>query len=74
MTTRSKSGIIKVKNSYVGIAEAKIVDSTLIRKLESIEAALKVPHWKEAMIKEFEAITKNYTWSLVPLNEKSEID
>lgn len=40
---------------------------TKIMKPRYFHEAVKDPHWKEAMIKEIDALEKNHTWSVVDL-------
>lgn len=55
MTTRAKSGIFKPK-------------SFLAHTLpNSVTEALNDPHWKKAMLEEYEALVRSKTWTLVPL-------
>lgn len=63
MTTRSKSGIVKPNAPYVGnvSVNSNIDNISLITEPTSVEKALQIPHWKEAMMKEIDAITKNNT-------------
>lgn len=57
MTTKSKSGIFKLK-LYI---------ATLIHKEpDSVSEALQDPKWYEAMKGEYATLIKNETWSLVP--------
>lgn len=39
----------------------------------SVDEALKIPHWKEAMKNEFAALSKDKTWALVPYNSNQMI-
>lgn len=58
MTTRSKSGIHRPKTPYVGTAEHAVgsLKNFDVSEPNSVDEALKVPHWKEAMEKEFGAL------------------
>lgn len=60
MVTRAKSGIRKPK---VFLAEKKINPHLPPR---SYKSALAIPHWKEAMQVELQALSRNNTWCLVP--------
>lgn len=71
MTTRSRSGIHKKKTPYVGTIVSSAADSTL--EPNSVEEALRLPHWKEAMENELATISKNNTWSLVPYCDSQKI-
>lgn len=73
MRTRSKSGINKTKVSYVRNVSTCSDHSSLISEPATVEKLLHIPHWKEAMFKEFEAITKNDTWMLVPYSEDQRV-
>ena len=57
MITRSKAGIFKPK-VYTTVLEHKEPDS--------VHEALHNPNWFAAMKDEFDALTHNNTWSLVP--------
>ncbi|KAK9110455.1 hypothetical protein Sjap_018515 [Stephania japonica] len=67
MITRAKDGISKKKVLFA--------DSCV--KMDDIpatcEIALKDPKWKEAMDKEYHALIKNGTWSLVPYNKNQNL-
>ena len=62
MQTRSKSGIVKKKS---------FATSTTINYLQteppSFTIASKIPEWRVAMASEFDALQRQYTWSLIPL-------
>ncbi|XP_072077760.1 uncharacterized mitochondrial protein AtMg00820-like [Arachis hypogaea] len=60
MTTRSKLGIFK----------PRALQATI--ELRSVKEALTFPEWKKAMDNEYEALTKNLTWKLVPLPQGRE--
>ena len=55
MTTRPKNGIFK---PTVFVAH---------KEPDSVEEALQLDHWKQAITNEFLALLRNNTWSLVPL-------
>nr|KYP64927.1 Retrovirus-related Pol polyprotein from transposon TNT 1-94 [Cajanus cajan] len=58
MQTRSKSGIHKPKYPSVLLAQSEP---------KNVKQALKDPKWLEAMKKEYSALLKNNTWTLVQL-------
>lgn len=60
--TRSKDGIHKAKQPYVGLAET----CTDEKEPENVIEALTRPQWKEAMDNEYRALMSNQTWVLVP--------
>lgn len=71
MCTRSKVGIFKPKHPYVGMAEKMQQEI----EPQSVNEALQRPEWKEAMRSEFNALTSNDTWTLIPYEgQKNVID
>ncbi|KAK9157462.1 hypothetical protein Scep_004036 [Stephania cephalantha] len=58
MITRGKNGISMKKVFTATCSDADSIPST-------VEMALSIPHWREAMEKEYQALMKNDTWSLV---------
>lgn len=64
MITRTKSGISKPKLYHV---------SSAIYEPTRVSEALSIPEWKLAMTKEFEALTDNGTWNLVPFSKDTNI-
>lgn len=50
MTTHSKSGITKAKTPYVGMAAAQTNANLSTNEPLSVEEALSIPHWKDAMV------------------------
>ncbi|PNY02796.1 copia protein (gag-int-pol protein), partial [Trifolium pratense] len=69
MRTRSKDGIHKPKQPYIGLVEAHTKD----KEPENIREALSRPKWKEAMDIEFNALMSNHTWTLVPYQGQENI-
>ena len=69
MCTRSKVGIHKPKQPYIGLAEAYRDD----KEPENVKEALIKPKWKAAMDAEFKALMSNQTWTLVPLQGQENI-
>lgn len=67
--TRSKAGIHKPKQPYVGLAEI----CTDEKEPENITEALTRPQWKEAMDNEYRALMSNQTWVLVPYQGQENI-
>lgn len=68
MITRSKSGIIKNKALLSTKHPAKVPDSVYydIPEPSSYTEASKVEAWRKAMSKEFSALHRQGTWTLVP--------
>ena len=64
MITRSKAGIFKPK-VYIAVLEHKEPDT--------VHEALHDPNWFAAMKNEFDALTRNNTWSLVPRTSDQKI-
>lgn len=64
MITRSKAGIFKLQ-VYTGVLEHK--------ELDTVHKALHDPNWFAAMKDEFDALTRNNTWSLVPRTSDQKI-
>ena len=69
--TRSRSGIFKPKERKDGTVAwlaaclaAAVADPS--SEPRSYQAALRIPHWREAMEQEFHALLRNKTWTLVP--------
>lgn len=60
--TRSMRGIVKPKTPYVGTATT----GNPTTKPQSVNEALSIPHWKQAMEDEFNALQRNQMWELVP--------
>ncbi|PKU61453.1 Retrovirus-related Pol polyprotein from transposon TNT 1-94 [Dendrobium catenatum] len=61
MTTRLKSGITKPKHIF------SLVSSNSSQETPSnYKQAAKIGHWQQAMSEEFDALTKQGTWTLVP--------
>ena len=65
MTTRSKAGIFKPKAFGTSKTEAASMDYTITKPL-SFKVATKYKQWCTAMDEEFEALTRQGTWVLVP--------
>lgn len=61
MITRSKAGIFKPKVLTVSTPMCNLYDEP-----KSVQQALSIPAWKDAMESEFQALMKNNTWVLVP--------
>lgn len=61
MRTRSKSGYFMPKQDY-----SLTVSATISPIPATYKAALKDPHWHNAMLDEYNALMQNDTWSLVP--------
>ena len=62
MTTRSQNNIFKPKKLYTATKHP------LPENLEpsNVREAMRFSHWRKAMAKEFDALLRNGTWSLVP--------
>lgn len=69
MCTRSKAGIHKPKQPYIGLVEAHKDD----KEPKNVKEALIKPKWKSAMDAEFKALMSNQTWTLVPLQGQENI-
>ncbi|KAK9135050.1 hypothetical protein Syun_014380 [Stephania yunnanensis] len=67
MVTRAKDGI-SLKKVFVASTSDNENDIP-----HSVAAALKIPHWKEAMDKEYQALMQTRTWSLVPPSDNQNI-
>ncbi|KAM1492902.1 hypothetical protein ACFX14_024715 [Malus domestica] len=66
MQTRSKSGIVKKKVILTTVEDFGGIDLNLIEP-STYKSALKIPVWMSAMKEELSALSKQGTWSLVPL-------
>ena len=66
--TRSKNNIIKPKQIYAATKHTLLENS----EPSTINQALKIPYWRQACSKEFNALMNNGTWTLVP-NDTSKI-
>lgn len=69
MITRRQTGSLKPKLPFTGY-------STLFLPIEvppNVSVALANPVWKQVMQDEFDALTKNQTWILVPLSSSMNI-
>ena len=64
MVTRAKSGIFKPKVFNVDKPMCKIYTTPLF-----VFESLIDPRWKQAMVKEYQALIRNNTWELVPAIE-----
>ncbi|KAK1630656.1 hypothetical protein QYE76_004971 [Lolium multiflorum] len=69
--TRSRSGIVRPKERtdgtvawYAACMSAAISDPTA--EPRTYQAALSIPHWRDAMEQEYSALLRNNTWTLVP--------
>lgn len=71
MMTRSKAEIYKPKLPYVGVVQQSQVHETVPN---SVEAAINNSVWRKAMREEFNALTKNKTWALVPYQNQKLVD
>jgi histone deacetylase 1/2 len=69
MRTRSKAGVYKPKQPYIGMIQGHTDD----KEPESASEALARPEWKKAMDLEFQALMSNQTWTLVPYQGQSNI-
>ncbi|KAK1612536.1 hypothetical protein QYE76_036209 [Lolium multiflorum] len=68
--TRSRSGIFRPKERtdgtvawYAACMTAAIADPTA--EPRTYQAAMSIPHWREAMEQEYQALLRNETWTLV---------
>lgn len=61
MVTRSSTGIFKPNPKFALTASASEISVP-----KSAKSALLIPQWKDAMIREFNALQDNGTWTLVP--------
>ncbi|KAM1717266.1 hypothetical protein COP2_025402 [Malus domestica] len=66
MQTRSKSGIVKKKVLLTTVEDFGGIDLNLTEP-SIYKSALKIPVWMSAMKEELSALSKQGTWSLVPL-------
>lgn len=89
MTTRSKSGIVKTKALYNGVmctqsnescnsivqrsTTVNILSCDVFKEPNLADEALKVPQWKESMVNEFAALSKNKTWVLGPYDSNQRV-
>uniref|UniRef100_A0A803NG14 Reverse transcriptase Ty1/copia-type domain-containing protein n=1 Tax=Cannabis sativa TaxID=3483 RepID=A0A803NG14_CANSA len=71
MRTRSQNGIIKPK-SYLA-TKHPLPESLLPTEPKSLKTALSNPKWFVAMNSEFQALTKQKTWTLVPYNKNMQV-
>ncbi|KAK1609668.1 hypothetical protein QYE76_033341 [Lolium multiflorum] len=69
--TRSRSGIFRPKERtdgtvawYAACMTAALADPTA--EPRTYQAAMSIPHWREAMEQEYQALLRNATWTLVP--------
>ncbi|KAK1606993.1 hypothetical protein QYE76_030666 [Lolium multiflorum] len=69
--TRSRSGIIRPRQRtdgtvawYAACLAAALADPSA--EPRNYQAAMSVPHWREAMELEYQALLRNETWTLVP--------
>ncbi|XP_014489903.1 uncharacterized protein LOC106752681 [Vigna radiata var. radiata] len=69
MVTRSKAGIYKLKQPYIGFIEVREDD----KEPRNVKEALIKPKWKEAMDVEFKALMSNQTWTLIPFKGQENI-
>ncbi|XP_071683604.1 uncharacterized protein [Lolium perenne] len=64
--TRSRSGIFRPKehtDGTVACMTAALADPTV--EPHTYQAAMSIPHWREAMEQEYQALLRNETWTLV---------
>ena len=61
MVTHGQAGIVKPNPKY-----ALTGPSPVSAVPQSVRAALRDPHWRDAMQQEFDALIRNKTWTLVP--------
>jgi len=65
MTTRAKIGIYKPNSRYFSNFSA-MATTTISPLPKDPASAIRDPHWKIAMLDEFNALIDNKTWELVP--------
>ena len=63
MQTKSKSGIFK----------PKLFTTECLQEPPTASIALIIPHWKQAMEAEYNALVQNITWKLIPSSDASRI-
>ena len=61
MSTRARHGLFQPNPRYANIATTPISPIP-----SSVREALRDPHWRAAMQEEFDALSSNKTWTLVP--------
>ena len=66
MITRAKNNIFKSKQVLNLIATTSL--SNEFFEPTSVSQALEIPHWRQTMSKEFDALVYNSTWTLVSPN------
>ena len=66
MITRSKLGIFKPKTYLASILRNPNIAAYLTSTPDSVQQALAIPAWKQAMNDEFNALMQNKTWELIP--------
>ncbi|GAA0168605.1 transmembrane signal receptor [Lithospermum erythrorhizon] len=66
MVTRSRNDITKPKK--LTSLSASIIPSPFLHTPTCFTEAIKLPHWQQAMAEEFNALTQQHTWDLVPPN------
>ncbi|KAK0576781.1 hypothetical protein LWI29_023141 [Acer saccharum] len=71
MITRLKSGTLphKAFSSICKNNSSPAIDT----EPRTAADALKIPHWKAAMLDEYSALMRNQTWTLVPPNESTNL-
>lgn len=60
MITRSKVGIYKPNLKYF------VGHTSLKSRPTSVAEVFQIPHWKQAMQQEFDALYANHMWKLIP--------
>jgi hypothetical protein len=68
MSTRARHGIVKPNPRYANLAMTPLSPIP-----SSVREALRDPHWRAAMQEEFEALSSNQTWTLVPRPPRTNI-
>ncbi|KAK0590804.1 hypothetical protein LWI29_031925 [Acer saccharum] len=70
MVTRSKNNIHK---PVTKLSLTSMLSSSLQVEPTCVSQALKIPEWRKAMSKEFDALNRNGTWDLVPSHSSHNI-
>ena len=66
MITRAKNNIFKPKQVLNLTATTSLSNESF--EPTSVSQALEIPHWRQLMSKEFDALVYNSTWTLVSPN------
>lgn len=63
----------EVKSEVFQVAQVEPSQKNDVCEPNLVDEALRIPHWKEAMERVFEALIKNKTWILVPYNDNQRV-